>query len=200
MDSEVSMNITLMSINKFIEDNIVWELFSLLVFTILCLLFEKLTGFKNPISLIVNIHKIFKTPAALLKVNRICRGGVGLPTHLADRYIDICLSHNKPQTYGVCYESPIQDRYIISFGGSTYITRYTVEEMDNILHLLGIIEIDRSENTVIPIRNIINKAIYIKCKCILIGYYGDSIKFFADQEDLLKKKKIEARNRRNQCL
>lgn len=184
------MNITLMSIIEFIKDNIVWELFSITGLVILGVCFKKLTGFKELISLIVNIHKIFKTPVALLKVNRICRGGVGLPNHLADRYIDIWLSHNvKPIKYGICDASPIQDRYIISFGGSEYNTRYTVKQIDDYLNSMGIIEISQSENTVKPIRNIINKAIYNKCKRILVKYYGDPIKFYTDQEDLLKKQK-----------
>jgi len=179
-----------MSIIEFIKDNFVWEVISTIISIICLVIFGKLTGFKEPKSLIVNIHKIFKTPVALLKVNRLCRGGVGLPNHLADRYIDIWLSDNvNPITYGVCDASPIQDRYIISFGGSTYNTRYTVKEMDDELNRMGIIEISQSENKVKPIRNSINKVIYNKCKRILVRYYGDSIKFYTDQEDLLKKQK-----------
>lgn len=170
-----------MDVKGFIFDNILWDIISFSFLAIIGFIVFKVTGLRNVVELIKGFNKIKRTTFELIKVNRICRGGSGLPRHTADRFIDIWLSNEKkPIKYGKCEFSPELDRYIISFGGNRYNTAYTVKYIDDYLKDLGLVEIDISKGVVKPIRNIINKSIYKRCKNILIKYHGDAKEFYTE--------------------
>ena len=158
------------------KDNLLWDII-VVVFSIalgiLGFIVYKMFGFHNPKEFIQGLIKARKVSKTLLHNNRPHFGG-GLPTHFADRFIDIwCSSEKKPLIYG--------SREFYS-KKMTLNARFHEYYIDDQLEKLGLIEIDRNRNIAKPIRRWPNNLIYKRCKTFLIRYSGDTEEYYRNLE------------------
>jgi hypothetical protein len=166
-------------INKIVQlakENLLWDII-VLIFTFLLgavgLTVYKMFGFHNPKELVQGFIKARKTSKILLHCNRPNFGG-GLPTHFADRFIDIwCSSGKNPLRYGS------RDFYSKKM---TLNARFHEFYIDNELEKLGLIEIDHHRNIVKPVKKWPNDLIYNRCKTFLIKYAGDTEEYYRNLE------------------